>query len=36
MNTISYWRETEKLPKFRPPNADVDVDVAVVGAGITG
>jgi glycine/D-amino acid oxidase-like deaminating enzyme/nitrite reductase/ring-hydroxylating ferredoxin subunit len=36
MNTISYWRDSESLPRFRALDTDLDVDVVVVGAGLTG
>jgi glycine/D-amino acid oxidase-like deaminating enzyme/nitrite reductase/ring-hydroxylating ferredoxin subunit len=32
----SYWFETARLPEFPPLDADLSVDVVVVGAGITG
>ncbi|MCA1030169.1 FAD-dependent oxidoreductase [Bacillus timonensis] len=31
----SYWRKTE-LPQFKELNSNLEVDVAIVGAGITG
>ena len=31
----TYWREIE-LPAFKKLNEDITVDVAIVGAGITG
>jgi glycine/D-amino acid oxidase-like deaminating enzyme/nitrite reductase/ring-hydroxylating ferredoxin subunit len=36
MNTNSYWAETARVPKFLPLRRDLEVDVAVVGGGITG
>lgn len=36
MDTTSYWRATQGLPRFPKLDRDVTVDVAVVGAGITG
>lgn len=36
MDTRSYWIETAALPRFPRIAADLTVDVAVVGAGITG
>lgn len=36
MDTASYWMKTAALPKFPQLDGDVEVDVAVVGAGITG
>ena len=36
MNTHSLWIDTASETAFRPLDRDVEVDVAVVGAGITG
>lgn len=36
MDTLSYWMESASLPRFPRPQADVKVDVVVVGGGITG
>ena len=36
MNTTSHWSETAAVPRFRQINKDCTVDVAVIGAGITG
>ncbi|MGV3487583.1 MAG: FAD-dependent oxidoreductase [Tuberibacillus sp.] len=33
---VSYWRESVDIPRFEPLNEDLEVDVAVVGAGMTG
>ena len=32
----SYWSDSTHIPAFRPLNRDLDVDVVIVGAGITG
>jgi glycine/D-amino acid oxidase-like deaminating enzyme/nitrite reductase/ring-hydroxylating ferredoxin subunit len=31
-----YWRDSVTLPSFEPLSADITVDVAIVGGGITG
>jgi glycine/D-amino acid oxidase-like deaminating enzyme/nitrite reductase/ring-hydroxylating ferredoxin subunit len=36
MNTSSYWIDTAELPRFPKLNRDLEVDVIVVGGGITG
>jgi glycine/D-amino acid oxidase-like deaminating enzyme/nitrite reductase/ring-hydroxylating ferredoxin subunit len=36
MKTTSYWLDTARLPHFEPLRNDLDVDVVVVGAGMTG
>ena len=36
MKTNSYWAETARPPKFLPLRRDLEVDVAVIGGGITG
>jgi glycine/D-amino acid oxidase-like deaminating enzyme/nitrite reductase/ring-hydroxylating ferredoxin subunit len=36
MPTTSYWRDTSSVPSFRPLDSDMTVDVAVIGAGMTG
>lgn len=36
MKTESYWLKTEKLPEFPKIERDIEVDVVVVGAGLTG
>jgi len=36
VDTIPYWIDSAALPKFRKLDRDEAVDVAVVGAGITG
>lgn len=36
MKTSSYWIESASLPRFSQIERDITVDVAVVGAGITG
>jgi glycine/D-amino acid oxidase-like deaminating enzyme/nitrite reductase/ring-hydroxylating ferredoxin subunit len=36
MNTESYWIKSASLPRFAQLKKDVKVDVAIVGAGITG
>src|SRR5437868_4228352 len=36
MNTVSYWKDTASLPRFPALDRDLDVDVVVVGGGITG
>src|SRR5688572_27149626 len=35
-STESLWRATSHLRRFAPLSRDLDVDVAIVGAGITG
>lgn len=36
MNTESYWRETQSFADFPKLERDLEVDVVVVGAGLTG
>jgi len=36
MNTISYWADTARAPKFPPLRRDLKVDVTVIGGGIMG
>jgi glycine/D-amino acid oxidase-like deaminating enzyme/nitrite reductase/ring-hydroxylating ferredoxin subunit len=36
MDTTSYWVDSVALPSFGPLDRDLHVDVAVIGAGITG
>jgi glycine/D-amino acid oxidase-like deaminating enzyme/nitrite reductase/ring-hydroxylating ferredoxin subunit len=36
MNTTSYWIDSAPLPRFPRLEQDVEVDVAVIGGGITG
>ena len=36
MNTTSYWLDTAELPSFPQLQQDLHVDVAILGAGITG
>ena len=36
MHTASYWSATHALPEFPTINCDIEVDVVVVGAGLTG
>lgn len=36
MDTTSYWIDTAALPTFAPLDRDLEVDVAIVGGGITG
>jgi glycine/D-amino acid oxidase-like deaminating enzyme/nitrite reductase/ring-hydroxylating ferredoxin subunit len=36
MNTTSYWIDSASLPSFPTLDQDLDVDVAIVGGGITG
>jgi glycine/D-amino acid oxidase-like deaminating enzyme/nitrite reductase/ring-hydroxylating ferredoxin subunit len=36
MDTRPYWQESTSLPEFAPLSADLEVDVVVVGAGLTG
>ncbi|HET7220720.1 MAG TPA: FAD-dependent oxidoreductase, partial [Vicinamibacterales bacterium] len=36
MSVSSYWVESAERPRFPALNRDLDVDVAVIGAGITG
>lgn len=36
MNTTSYWLDSQSLRKFGRPTSPLDVDVVVVGGGITG
>ena len=35
-DTTSYWMDSQSLPAFSSLDRDLEVDVAVVGAGITG
>ena len=34
--TLPYWLDSETFPRFSPLDRDLDVDVLVVGGGITG
>lgn len=34
--TPSYWASTQQLPQFESLSRDLDVDVVVIGAGLTG
>jgi glycine/D-amino acid oxidase-like deaminating enzyme/nitrite reductase/ring-hydroxylating ferredoxin subunit len=36
MNTTSYWQDSASAPVFAKIKSDLNVDVAIVGAGITG
>jgi glycine/D-amino acid oxidase-like deaminating enzyme len=36
MDTISYWSATHTFPAFPAIERDIEVDVVVVGAGLTG
>src|ERR687892_105267 len=36
VDTTSYWVESTSMPRFAKLSADQQVDVAVVGGGITG
>ena len=36
MDTVSYWSATHALPDFPAIDRDIEVDVVVVGAGLTG
>jgi glycine/D-amino acid oxidase-like deaminating enzyme len=36
MPTASYWSVTHTFPEFPTINCDIEVDVVVVGAGLTG
>ena len=36
MHTASYWSATHAFPEFPTINCDIEVDVVVVGAGLTG
>ena len=36
MKTESYWRVTQGLPEFSKLERDLEVDVVVVGGGLTG
>ena len=36
MNTTSYWIDSAPLPEFPTLHDDLDVDVVIVGGGITG
>ena len=36
MDTVSYWSATHTLPDFPAIDRDIEVDVVVVGTGLTG
>ena len=36
VETRSYWTDSTTMPRYGRLNRDLDVDVVVVGAGITG
>src|SRR5256885_10872441 len=36
MNTQPYWSLTAKLPQFESLSSDLEVDVVVIGGGLTG
>ena len=36
MDTVSYWSATHALPDFPAIDRDLEVDVVVVGTGLTG
>jgi len=36
IDTRSYWRDSASLPRFPTPSRNLNVDVVVVGGGITG
>jgi len=36
MDTVSYWSATHAFPDFPAIDRDIEVDVVVVGAGLTG
>lgn len=36
LDTVSYWRDSASMPRFKALERDIEVDVAIVGAGITG
>ena len=36
LDTTSYWTDTEQIPRYAALDRDLDVDVVVVGAGLTG
>ena len=36
LDTTSYWTDTESIPGYPALDRDLDVDVVVVGAGLTG
>ena len=36
VSTLSLWQSTAPLPGYGPLRSDIEVDVAVIGAGITG
>ncbi len=36
VGTIPYWTDSASLPRFPKINSDLDVDVVIVGGGITG
>ena len=35
-NPYSYWVDTTQRPKFKKINKNIEVDVCIIGAGITG
>ena len=36
MDTLSYWQDSAALPDFPKPSKDLDVDVIIIGGGLTG
>src|SRR5438477_9431972 len=36
LDTTPYWLDSATLPRFSKLSQDIDVDVAVIGGGITG
>ena len=36
MDTVSYWSATHAFPDFPAIDRDIEVDVVVVGTGLTG
>src|SRR5437764_5282612 len=36
MNTEAYWRVSASLPRFGSLTGDLEVDVAIIGGGLTG
>ena len=34
--SVSIWMHTEKLPVLAPPSQDINTEICIVGAGITG
>jgi len=36
MNSTSYWIKSAALPQFAPLSSDLQVDVVVIGGGLTG